>query len=311
MEQSSTPILVSVVVPMYNVGPYIEKCAESLFNQTYPYIEFIFINDASTDSTLDVLHQIVDKYPALYINIIDLPSNGGLAYARTVGIRAANGDYLAFCDSDDWVEHAMIERMVDKALATNADVVVTPFFINRGRHQKVARFRTTEDIADLNSIPLNFLHFSLCNKLIRHSIISQNELIPLAGIDCWEDLSVIARVYAITHNVVLLDIPLYHYRKSDSGTLSTSAQKRILGDHLAYADMLDSWFATRSDNAYARYARFLNFLKFTSKIKMLRGKPREIHRWKCTYPETNLHILAYKNIPWLYRLIFYFIHKIP
>ena len=102
-------IKVSVIVPVYNVESYLEECLESLVNQTLKDIEIICINDASTDNSLQILKEYKKKYSKL-IQIIDLKKNVGLGYARNNGLDKAQGEYIAFVDSDDYVDVTMCEK---------------------------------------------------------------------------------------------------------------------------------------------------------------------------------------------------------
>ena len=195
--------------------------------------------------------------------------------------------------------------MVTTAISSNADVVATPFYTNSFLEQEILRYASS-DIANLNEIPLNFQHFSLCNKLIKAQYIKEN--LSIDGIDCWEDLSVISRIYALGANVVLLNKPFYHYRKYEYKSLTSSSHERQLEDRLKYTKFLCKWFSEK--NLDEKYEQFLNHLKFTSKIKMLRTSPRQFRRWKHTFPESNKYIMSYKDIPFKYRLLFYIVNLI-
>ena len=117
---------VSVVVPFYNVGQYIEKCLESLVNQTLEDIEIILVNDGSQDNSAQKVKQYQQKYPQK-IKCYEKP-NGGLGDARNFGINYATGEYIAFLDSDDYVELTMYEEMYQIAKQENADMVECDFW---------------------------------------------------------------------------------------------------------------------------------------------------------------------------------------
>lgn len=298
---------VSIIIPVYNVEQYIAKCTKSLLSQTYRNIEYIFIDDASSDDSLKKLKSITDKYPDKDIIILTNKINQGSSTTRNIGIEAASGEYINFCDSDDWIEPSAIEEMINAVTSNNADVVVAPFYTNSFGKEQVLNY-PSEDIADLNSIPINFQHFSLCNKLIRTSILKENNIYSLPGIDCWEDLSVITRIFALTQSVVLLNKPFYHYRKYEHKSLTSASHERQLNDRLKYTEFLIKWFT--DNNLLQKYEKFLNHLKFTAKIKMLRTTPKQFRLWKHSYPESNKYIMSYKDIPLHYRILFYIADKI-
>ena len=125
---------ISVIVPVYGVERYMERCARSLFEQTLDDIEFIFVDDCSPDRSLDILNEVLEEYVdrQLQTQIVRLDQNGGLPNARKVGLRLATGNYIIHCDSDDWVERDMYRAMYEKAIKTNADMVVCDFMVTDG-----------------------------------------------------------------------------------------------------------------------------------------------------------------------------------
>lgn len=113
-------VLVSVVIPMYNVGNYIEKCLTSVRNQTYPNVEIICVNDGSTDNTLSLVEKCAGEDERVVI--LNQP-NGGLSSARNAGMDVAKGEYVYFLDSDDWLEEDALESLVNCARGNKADLV--------------------------------------------------------------------------------------------------------------------------------------------------------------------------------------------
>lgn len=116
--------LISVIVPCYNVEKYIDRCVDSLVNQTFGVdnMELIFVNDASTDATFEKLCKWEEKYPDSIL-VVNCEHNGKQGTARNIGITYASADYIGFVDSDDWIELSMYEKMYDKAVSTGVDVV--------------------------------------------------------------------------------------------------------------------------------------------------------------------------------------------
>ena len=103
---TNTQPKVSVIVPIYNVEAYIERCAISLFEQTLDDIEYIFVNDCTPDNSMMILSEVLSRYPQRkeQVRIINQPKNQGAAKAREDGIKEARGEYIIHCDSDDWVD---------------------------------------------------------------------------------------------------------------------------------------------------------------------------------------------------------------
>ena len=120
-------IKVSVIIPVYGVERYMGRCARSLFAQTMTRgIEFIFVDDCTQDRSIEILRNTLEEYPERHaqVTILKHSSNKGLAATRKTGVRAARGEYIIHCDSDDWVEPDMCRLMYEEAKRSDADMVV-------------------------------------------------------------------------------------------------------------------------------------------------------------------------------------------
>ena len=122
---------VSVIIPVYGVEKYIERCARSLFEQTLNDIEYIFVDDCTPDNSISILRKVLYEYPnrEKQVKILRHEKNKGLAQARQTGLKIASGEYIAHCDSDDWVDVHMYEEMYNKAIEEDADVVVCDYVV--------------------------------------------------------------------------------------------------------------------------------------------------------------------------------------
>ena len=118
-------ISISAIIPIYNVSKYIERCTRTLMEQSFQNVEFIFVNDCTPDNSIEILRNTLRDYPHRhpFVKIINNPKNLGLAATRFVGMSEAKGDYVWHCDSDDWVEKDMLQKMYDKAIIEDADIV--------------------------------------------------------------------------------------------------------------------------------------------------------------------------------------------
>ena len=119
-------IKVSLLVPIYNTSEYIEKCARSLFGQTYINIEYLFVNDCSTDDSLVKLETVLSQFPdrKKQVRIISHKENQGLAISRNTAVQAATGEYLFHVDSDDYIPLNAVALMVNDAVASDADIEI-------------------------------------------------------------------------------------------------------------------------------------------------------------------------------------------
>ena len=113
-------MLVSIIIPVYNVEKYVSECVNSVLSQDYKNIEIVIINDGSTDNSLEICKRIADSDSRVKVYT---KKNGGLSDARNVGIKLSKGEYLLFLDSDDYISRNCVSIMLNAALKSNADIV--------------------------------------------------------------------------------------------------------------------------------------------------------------------------------------------
>lgn len=216
---------VSVVIPVYKAELYIEKCVRTLFGQTLDDLEFIFVDDCSPDRSIEVMEQVLAEYPLRksQVKVIHHDVNQGVAAARQHGVDAAIGEYIIHCDPDDWVELNMYSDMINLALKENADVVVCRFYINYPTSQKEIRETYESDPAlFLKQIIEGIIHNSLCNKLVRRDLFKDVNPLFTAGLNMWEDVSMLARVISNAKSVAIINLALYHYNQSNEKSYTHS-----------------------------------------------------------------------------------------
>ena len=143
---------VSVIVPVYNVENYIEKCIDSLLGQTLEDIEIIIVNDGSTDNSKDKIMPYIENFPNK-IKYLE-KQNGGLSSARNYGMPSATGEYIAFLDSDDYVEYDMYEKLYNKAKSEDFDVTVCNVNYIYDNYTKEVTSNLVKDIKTKMRIPL-------------------------------------------------------------------------------------------------------------------------------------------------------------
>lgn len=227
-ENRNTP-LVSVIVPVYGVEKYIAKCAECLFAQTYPAIEFIFVDDGSPDRSVEILREILQRQdPALQarVRIISKP-NEGLSPARKTGLDAATGEYVLHADSDDWMEPDAVEQLVNKALSTGADLVYCDFWKEFKSYHKLDRERTytvqNKELWMKRLYKYKAYGYLWC-KFAKRSLY-QGVFVPRYNMH--EDIVFSTQLIWRASNIAQLPVPLIHYRRTNvTSTTRVSKAKR-------------------------------------------------------------------------------------
>ena len=224
-------IRVSVIVPVYGVEPYIAKCARSLFAQTYPEIQFIFVDDGTPDRSIEVLNEVIDKeFPHLRDRILILhKENGGLPQARLTGLQKADGDYVMHVDSDDWVEPDAVASLVAKAEESGADIVFHDFWKEYPSRSKLDRERdytAADRMAYIKGLYTYRAYGYLWNKFARKSLY---ESVFTPKYNMHEDIVVANQLIFKASSLVHLPKPLYHYRRDNPGASTRVALKRRRG----------------------------------------------------------------------------------
>jgi len=171
---TSMPTKVSICIPVYGVERYIERCARSLFEQTYENIEYIFIDDCTPDNSIRILKKVIDDYPDRKesVRIIRHEYNKGLAIARTTAVANATGEFVIHVDSDDWIELTMVEKMLFMAIDNDFDVVWCDTMIHKQEKKYIYHLKFDNNPKEmLKSIYQGKIHGWFWNKLIRRSFL--------------------------------------------------------------------------------------------------------------------------------------------
>lgn len=303
--------LVSVIVLVHNAAPTVERALDSIAAQTLVKgIELVVVDDGSTDTSLTVVEQWIQAHPHRFTQatIVSHHCRRGVAAATTTGLKQATGRYVVRCDADDAMMPRALEAMAGEALRGEVDVVWGHTLVDDGCRRRLVK--SEPRWADLNDAPVTTAVFALWNKLIRRSLIVDNALYPFEGADCWEDLGMVARVLALRPRVAMVDEPVYVYHDDPRrATLSRSRREVLLRDHLHIALMLEQWFVTHGlDSAYEMW---LCRVKLCAKVKYLRGRGKDVARWKATFPEVNDKILGISQVGFHYRLLFASVWMLP
>ncbi|MBS6373907.1 MAG: glycosyltransferase [Erysipelotrichaceae bacterium] len=216
---------ISIIVPVYNVEKYLKKCLDSLITQTLDDIEIIIVNDGTKDNS----QQIIDFYVSEYPNKIKgyIKENGGLSSARNYGLQRAKSDYVAFVDSDDWVEPTMYEALYQKAMEHNFDLVMCDF--NEIRKDKVQcrSCKLHQDIYNHEGVKQVMTNFypSAWNKLFKKDLLVMTQTYFKEGV-WFEDVEFIYRLLPYVNCIGIVNKCFYNYliRK---GSITATVDPRI------------------------------------------------------------------------------------
>ena len=209
---------VSVIVPVYNVEKYVEKCIKSLVDQTLQEIEIIAVDDGSKDGSKSIVDNYIKKYPDKIKYLYK--ENGGLSSARNFGIPYANGEYIAFLDSDDYVEPTMYEEMYKLAKKDNADMVECDFiweYPNKQKYDYGVVYNGKKEAIEKARVVA-------WNKLIKREII-ENEKIEFPFGLRYEDVEFFYKLVPRLNKISFMKKYFIHYVQRDNSIANTQNTK--------------------------------------------------------------------------------------
>ncbi len=301
-------MLVSVIIPVYNAESYIARCVTSVLDQSYASLEVILVDDCSTDSTLSVLREVLDERDDSRVRLISHECNRGSAAARATGINAAHGDYMVHVDCDDWVEPNFVAKMADKAAACDADIVVCEFNYVYAGHSEWKHITEPADSNEfLARVLSGDLHASLCNKLVRSTIISQYDLRPLPGVNILDDKSMLYKVVYYAKSIAYVHEPLYCYNRCNAASCTSVSQNMnvtVPRNEKAYLAVLadaDTFFSVHpcTQSVLDGLAQFRIFVMA---LLLLHGSIQSVVGHASLFSHVDFVQLRRSNLPVHYKL---------
>lgn len=239
---------VSVIVPIYNVEKYLEKCINSLLSQTLEDIQIILVNDGSKDNSGNIAKEYEknNKDRVIYVE----KENGGLSDARNYGLKYATGDFIAFLDSDDYIEKNAYEEMYNKVIEENADYVECDFiweFPNKIRVDKQYPYKNKKEM-------LSFVRVVAWNKLIKRQLITDNNLEFPKGLR-YEDVEFTYKLIPFINKFAYVDKPFIHYVQR-KGSIANVQNERTAEIFTVLDNVIEFY---KKNNIYEKYRDELEY----------------------------------------------------
>lgn len=308
---NNTLIRLSVIIPVYKVENYIEKCARSLFEQTMKDgLEFIFIDDCSPDKSVEVIERVLEDYPEriAQVRILHNEQNLSTAGTRARGMREAQGEYITFCDSDDWIDLDMYDTMYNEAKTKNVDIVVCDYI----RHTKDGLEYICYDYQEKPIDCIRHLYdheifpfSSLWNKLIRRQILVDHDCYPYEGINYSEDLNILVRVFCHAQSLAHIKKYYYHLNRLNVSSITKTQKdrdlKKVWLTQKKNVDLMTSFLLSLPEADSFRYA--ISCLKFYTKSWF--RETMNDREYYDTWSECYCDILHFKTTPLKGRIIMY------
>lgn len=300
---------ISVITPVYKVSDYIQRCLISLFEQTYSDIEYVFVNDASPDDSINILYRVMALYPERkeQIKIITHETNRGVSAARNTGLSASSGDYIYFVDADDWIEDDAIEQFVNATEDGKVDVVGCGWTLSYENSDRVIALPHIKSSTDcLKALLCGQMRWNLWLFMVKREIYNDYKLTFPENQNFGEDMLVMIQAMSFAKSYSLINYPLYHYVQQNSNSLTKmpiiSQIDSLLPNVLAVINHINSH---RQD-----LIGYLDYYKLNVKLPLLISDEIASYiRWNLLFPESHKMILNNRNQSLRIRILQFLAYK--
>ena len=307
-------VKVSVIVPVYNTEKYLKKCLDSLVNQTLSDIEIIVVNDESPDNS----QNIIDSYTKKYSNVLSfVKKNGGLSDTRNFGIKKANGEYIAFIDSDDYVREDMFYLMYNNAVENKSDLVVCDSINVYPKSNYHEYIKSNLKYADSDIKNYLISPPMACTRLFKKSIFDNVEFKKDIF---YEDLYLTPKLVKYTNNISFVSEGLYYYLQRDGSIMKQKSFNPHLNDIFDVLEsnrvLLQNEYFDEIEFMYISHLlrtatlRFLDYDNREPLIKILDTMKEYFPKWyknkylkKVSWKFKIICFLSYNKLYWLLKKI--------
>lgn len=272
-------LLISIIVPIYNVENYLRQCIQSIIDQTYKNIEIILIDDGSNDSC----PEICDSYLTIDRRIVVIhKTNGGLSDARNAGIDISRGDFIVFVDSDDYIDSTFLSTLYKLSITNNSEITSCNFYTEKKKNTNkiIRKFHTTEAFSLM--LKDKIIAPSACAKLFKRNLFEKLRF-PIGKL--FEDFYVAPILFSNASLITHTSEELYYYRKNPTSIMNSRFNLKYL-DIINAHEEIETYIKTHDNNKHqlrllrARKARFCisfltkyvlsNSVENTSKEKLIK-----------------------------------------
>ncbi|MFZ4263451.1 glycosyltransferase family 2 protein [Sphingobacterium sp. HJSM2_6] len=323
----SSESYVSIIIPVYNAEDTLEICFDSLKSQTYPFLQLIFINDASTDNSERKINDFKSSFELdsnVEIIILNHTQNKGVASARNTGLKASTGKYMYFVDADDQIESNTIHYLVQLAESNQADIIGFDWFLAFKQNARRMYQPTYENSLQALELMLRgSMRWNLWIFFVRRDLFLKHDIGFIDGKNLGEDLLIMFKLFLNAQKVISIDQAFYHYGQSNSNSVSKIYSQKQLDEIKFHVEEVDHLIM---NSPYAsKLAHSINFLKLNAKLPLLiSDKLENYEKWQNMFPHANKYIwedngfdfkskflqwMAAKKQYWFLRMYYYLVIK--
>ncbi len=216
-------VIVSIILPVYNVEKYIDTCLTSLLNQTYDKLQIIIVDDGSTDESLNIVKSYKDKFNNI---IILTQKNKGVSEARNLALKYVEGNYVLFIDSDDYINNTMIEKLLSSCLKFDSDIAMCGYYLyyeNANKKNEIKLYDLKDNyIYDnkkiIDEMLLQKIQGHLWNKMFKKELLDKIKFIFEPG-RYIQDMLPVFKAVCCSRKITYINEALYYYRQIETSTI--------------------------------------------------------------------------------------------
>lgn len=310
-------LLVSIIIPCYNTSLYIEKTLNSILNQTYRNFECIIINDCSSDNTLSVIQNTLKKFNDTRFSIYTNYENKGLSDTRNIGISKANGDFIFFCDGDDFLPQHTINTLISHFTGSE-DIIVGKVSLIKdnkiishlphpNREKRFSNYNNDVLLEHIN----NGLAPVAVNKLYKTSFLKKYNFKFLSGIYHEDELWFFETIY-YARNILFIPETTYLYIIDNQNSITKQKNdKNLIGSLTVLETIYNLYYKNnRENNLIAYYLVHLKKVIISIAIKKNNYTKKGISRLEKTFLSKNPYLYKEERLSFLNRIYFNYLNKI-
>ncbi|WP_121809108.1 glycosyltransferase family 2 protein [Mucilaginibacter kameinonensis] len=249
--------LITVIIPVYNVELYIGECIQSLLDQSFGDFDIVIIDDCSPDNSITIAREMLSQQSQIRWTIIKHKKNGGLSASRNTGIKVAEGDYLCFIDSDDWIGKDMFSELIKAAEHTQADAVCCNYYLEYEKRSVESFggvsdemiFDTAEAVSEM--LLCRHLVFSAWAKIYRKSLFTTWKIEYPVGV-YYEDVPTTTQLFLKARKVVAIPYYGYHYRQR-GGSIMAQKNAKSISDYFVMIQNVENALGEAKGNFEAEF----------------------------------------------------------
>jgi glycosyltransferase involved in cell wall biosynthesis len=249
-------------------------------------MEVIFIDDCSTDDSIEIIRDALSDYPERrkQTRFVKMTVPSGKAVVRKVGVKCAKGDYLIFCNAEDWVDAELYERMYDTAIGEDADVVICDYVDHYTMRSVSHNFSEMKGSPHdyLKTWYRNAMNMACWNKLVKRSLYVEHDIMPWNEVDALDDNGVISRVFYYAQKMAHADGAVYHHNRVRRAAVTRTLLDKRTKQAIGKAETLTSFFSSKPDGK--DFSKTLTAFQFLAKVNLIGSKFSSLKHYRHAFP---------------------------